>query len=248
VEGPVRFSWRRLSSGSRKLILGSPQLQLHGPNVERRGAAVPASKPVIVNFGCGPYAPAGHVINVDGSYTALLARLPVPAAVFGPKARHVRGMRGGAVRYGTARRMRWPRSSIDGFYASHVLEHMARSDCIALLARVREWLRPRGVLRIVLPDLKKYVHWYADGSIDNAELIRLLGLAVDDGRWWRVAFGRDLHRWMYDAKTMVGILEDLGYAKIRACECGESVLDELASLDLAVNRAAESFYLEALRW
>jgi predicted SAM-dependent methyltransferase len=40
-------------------------------------------------------------------------------------------------------------------------EHVARQNCVDLLRRVRTWLKPGGVLRIVLPDLRLLADKYA---------------------------------------------------------------------------------------
>jgi len=199
---------------------------------------------VIVNFGCGPNAPDGYV-NVDGSPTVLLARLPLPAAIYGQRAEHVRAMRAGRVRYGTARRLRFPPGSVDGFYASHVLEHLSRDECGDLLRRVRTWLKPRGGLRVVLPDLRLSTTLYLERKIDADQLVEHTGLAIDGLSGWRILLGHAYHRWMYDAESAARLLDSLGYTKVKRCTCGESNLYEFAILDRKTDRASESFYLEA---
>ncbi len=92
-----------------------------------------------MNFGCGIRCPEGY-LNVDGSLTVLLAHLPLPASFYGSRADYVRAIRGGQVKYATARRLRVANGTLDGFYASHVLEHMPRQECNDLLRRVRLWL------------------------------------------------------------------------------------------------------------
>ncbi len=199
---------------------------------------------VIVNFGSGPSAPKGFT-NIDGSPTVLFARLPLPARAFGSRAEQVRGFRNGQVKYGTARRIQYGERSLDGFYASHVLEHMGKADCMNLLARVRFWLKPTGILRIVLPDLRKLGNRYTEGHINADQFIENSGLVFDCLGFWRILFGHAGHRWMYDAESMTALLKSLGYRNIRRCECGETALEELAALDRCVNRAEESFYVEA---
>jgi predicted SAM-dependent methyltransferase len=47
-------------------------------------------------------------------------------------------------------------------YSSHVLEHFAPSDAERVLVDVRRALRPRGVVRVVVPDLAKLARWYLE--------------------------------------------------------------------------------------
>lgn len=197
----------------------------------------------IVNFGCGPLPVAGAE-NIDGSPTVLLARLPLPTAVFRSRKAFVAAVRKYNVRFGIARTISFPNGSLDGFYTSHTLEHLARPECVSLLSRAKRWLKPSGVLRVALPDLRRFATSYAAGEHDADEFVRSLGLAVNGSSWWSIAFGHSYHRWMYDARSLCHLLSQIGYQKIRECAFREGAIPELAQLDLP-ERKSESFYMEA---
>lgn len=200
---------------------------------------------MIVNFGCGANVgprESGY-INIDGSLTLKLAGLPVPAAVFGGRADFVRAIRASRIRFGTARRLKFPPNSIEGFYASHVLEHLARRECEDLLARVLVWLRPSGVIRVVLPDLKRHATSYVTGKTDASEFVANTHLAEESLRWWEVVFGHSQHRWMYDVRSFAQVLARVGFRDIREHSFGEGRLPALNHLDIP-SRQAESFYIE----
>jgi predicted SAM-dependent methyltransferase len=195
----------------------------------------------IVNFGCGKYAPKGY-LNIDGSLTVRLAYLPLP---FGSRKAYVRTIRAGHVRYGTARGLRFREATLDGVYASHVLEHIVREDCVELLRRIRGWLKSTGLLRVVLPDLGILVEKYRTGRIDANQFVEKLHLSTDGMSLLQVALGRAYHRWMYDVESFTSILTSLGYTGIRQCVCGQSALEEFANLDREIDKASQSFYIEA---
>jgi hypothetical protein len=200
---------------------------------------------VIVNFGCGGNpAPNTGYLNVDGSLTVLLARLPLPAAAFGPRADFVRVIRANRIRYRTASGLKLDNDSIEGFYASHVLEHLSRSQCESLLLRVRVWLKPSGILRVALPDLRLFANSYITGTTDASQFVSSTGLAVDGRKRWETIFGHSHHRWMYDAASFSETLARLGYRDIRQCEMGQGGLPGLSCLDIP-SRQHESFYVEA---
>jgi hypothetical protein len=203
---------------------------------------------VIVNFGCGanPAPASSDCINIDGSLTVLLARLPLPASAFASRADFVRLLRANRVRYATARRLRLPQSSLEGFYASHVLEHLSRRDCEDLLRRVHGWLKPAGVLRVVLPDLKRAARSYVEGKADASDFVEGIHLAQDGLPWWQSALGHAQHRWMYDAASFSRLLATFGYGEIQECEMHQGRLPALRSLDIP-SRQAESFYVEAVK-
>jgi hypothetical protein len=197
----------------------------------------------IVNFGCGPY-PISGVQNIDGSLTVLLARLPLPIRYFGRRKHFVEAVRNHGIRFGLGRRIWFPDSSLDGFYTSHTLEHMPRHDCRLLLTRVRDWLKPSGVLRVVLPDLRRFAATYNGGGWDADTFVTALSMAGDSFRWWNVMLGHSHHRWMYDAASFRKLLLDLGYREVRERKYRESENPELARLDLD-EHSDESFYAEA---
>ncbi len=60
-------------------------------------------------------------------------------------------------------------AAVDAVYASHVLEHLDRSEGKKLLAECRRILKPGGIVRIVVPDLEELCRFY----------LRQLSLAVE---------------------------------------------------------------------
>jgi predicted SAM-dependent methyltransferase len=134
---------------------------------------------------------------------------------------------------------------VAGFYSSHAFEHLPHGQCKDLLSRVRTWLTATGVLRVVLPDLRKLVNSYlvtgdADALVASTHLVcdHLLSLSK--------IFGNSRHLWMYDADSFKRLLEDAGFHDIRLCEFGESRMPSLSALDIPVRRV-ESFYMEATK-
>jgi predicted SAM-dependent methyltransferase len=197
----------------------------------------------IVNFGCGLSA-APSCLNLDGSPTVLLARLPLPVSAFGGRREFVRSVRMHHIRYARAQTLRFRRESLDGFYASHVLDQLSRKDCERLLGRCLTWLRPGGVLRVVLADLKRIAAPYVSGEIGADAFTERTSLSVDALRPSTLLFGHSFHRWMYDAESFSRLLERVDFRNVRECSFGESQCPELAELDLPA-RKDESFYVEA---
>lgn len=203
---------------------------------------------MIVNFGCGANtAPkdSGYV-NVDGSLTVRLAKLPLPANFFGQRADFVRIIRANRILCRTASRLEFPANSLDGFYASHVLEHLPQRECEDLLMRLLGWLKPSGVARVVLPDLKRSAAAYVAGATSASQFVASTRLAEDGLRWWERFFGHSQHRWMYDADSFSRLLTRLGFRDVRECPFGEGRMPALSCLDIP-SRQAESFYIEGCK-
>ncbi len=199
----------------------------------------------IVNFGCGA-TPGPSCLNIDGSMTVILTKLPLPANVFGSRSQFVTAAREHKIRFGTARWLRFPEASLDAFYTSHTLEHLSRKECENLLGRIRRWLKPGGVLRIVLPDLKALATAYVSGRIDAETFVINTHFTRPDYSVFGISLARKAHRWMYDCASFTALLSRLEYREIQSSKFASSRLPELANLDVAA-REKGSFYVEAIR-
>ncbi len=225
------------------LFLTDRHLNTGGPDSDAPADTGKAS--AIVNFGCGPFATPGY-INIDGSVTVLLAKLPLPASWIYSKAAFVRAVRQAGVRYGRAKRIAFPPGTLDAFYSSHTLEHIPQRDCAVLMARVHGWLRPGGVVRVVLPDLRRMAEAYAARAIDANAFVRRTYLATESNSVLSRLIGGGVHHWMYDAGSFGTLLRESGFSEVTEAEFGVSRMPELSRLDLDLRRP-ESFYIEAVR-
>lgn len=54
----------------------------------------------------------------------------------------------------------FPENTFEVIYHSHVLEHFSRSEAIDFLRECRRVLKPRGIIRIVVPDLESLARTY----------------------------------------------------------------------------------------
>jgi predicted SAM-dependent methyltransferase len=69
----------------------------------------------------------------------------------------------------------FPDGSFDVVYHSHVLEHFSKSDGLRLLERCCRVLRPKGVIRIAVPDLEAIARLYLEA----------LGKSLDGDTIWK---------------------------------------------------------------
>jgi len=87
--------------------------------------------------------------------------------------------------------------SVEVFFAEHVWEHLSYDDGRAGAALCRKYLRPRGVLRIAVPDRlhpnRDYVEWVRPGGT---------GPGADD------------HRVFYDFESLTTMLLEAGFSHV----------------------------------
>lgn len=204
-----------------------------------------------VNLGCGQTPTPGWV-NLDNSTTVRLASWPLAYRAV----RHllptiqrafadVAAQNG--IRHARAGRLPFADGSVEVLYSSHMLEHLDQREGRTFLREARRVLRPGGVLRIAVPDLKAIVDEYLrSGDADGFMTSTLLSVERPVGLKARVRqalVGFRDHRWLYDGKSLVGALLEAGFVDAVVLPPGETTIADPGQLDLW-ERAAESVYVE----
>src|SRR5262245_11945291 len=115
-------------------------------------------KHAYVQYGCGWCAPDGW-LNFDCSPTLRYERLPLIGRFYTTNATRFPDN----VRFGNiVRGLPVQKTSCQGIYCSHVLEHLALEDFHTALSHTYDYLQTGGVFRIVLPDLAQLTRAYLD--------------------------------------------------------------------------------------
>lgn len=176
-----------------------------------------------IQYGCGTSCPPGW-LNFDASPTLRLQQLPVIGKAF----RRGEVVFPEEVRYGDIiKGLPVADGSADGVYASHVLEHLSRTDFWVALHNTWRLLKSNGIFRLVVPDLeqraRKYVVKLDAGNVEASSwLMQTTSLGADSRKRGftalaRAMFGNSAHLWMWDEKSMAGALEKVGFVDIRRC-------------------------------
>src|SRR5262249_45249933 len=193
----------------------------------RRAARLRRLDDVLVNAACGPHRPQGF-LNID--------LLPCAPDVVAWDCRQSIPVGDGAAA---------------GVRAEQFVEHLEpREELPAFLADVHRALRPRGVLRVIVPDAARYLEAYC-----RRDLSGFADLAVP------MPFPHDLptrmdvvnpvfhqwheHRWAYDFETLSLRLRSAGFSTIERTAFRAS-LDERLACDLPVH-APYSLYVDAVK-
>jgi hypothetical protein len=206
---------------------------------------------VYVQFGSGFSGP-DRWFNYDASPTLMLERLPFvgylvnknPAGRFPKSVRYGDIIKGLPVADGTA----------SGVYASHVLEHLSRTDFATALHRTFTMLKPGGRFRLVVPDLewraRAYLAALESGQRQaNDTLMRSAHLGMEK-RSLVASLGNSLHLWMWDEPSMTDALLNAGFVSVRRCKRGDSgdpMFDLVEEEARFVQGGKDELAMEALR-
>jgi predicted SAM-dependent methyltransferase len=143
-------------------------------------------------------------------------------------------------------------------YAEHFIEHLTLDEAIIWLKEVRRLLLPGGFVRVVTPDLRKYVEGYLDPEREffaehRARLTNLPSFRtgeVPERRGFMInqIFFLWGHRWIYDLDELRFAAVSAGFdaAAVEERRFGEGRDPEVFAFDLAW-RSDESLYVEITR-
>lgn len=208
-----------------------------------------------INLGSWKHAPESW-INVDGSWNAWLSKRP--------RLRRLAGKVGALP--DSTREDAWPRNVVvhdlrrglpfpDGYaaavYGSHVLEHLYLADAERLLEECFRVLRPGGVARFVVPDLRAVVEEYLGKARFPESDSKSAVSPPADRLNERLAFRerrppggnpayraytalKDFHshKWMYDAESLTARLEAAGFADVEERGYLDSRIEGIEEVEL----------------
>ena len=208
-----------------------------------------------INIGCGQTPTKGWQ-NYDNSLSLRLAKIPILPNLLGKlrvlessQCQFIQFSRENQIEYGDATKgLPLPDSSVDVIYTSHMLEHLDRNEADSFFKEVRRLLRPGGIIRIVVPCIKKLVEQYIK-SADADAFIETSLLCIPRPRSLEqklrvLLVGTRHHQWMYDGNSLCALLHEHGFVNARVCARNESSIENHEPLDLD-ERGADSVCVEA---
>ncbi|MEY4886332.1 MAG: hypothetical protein RL151_1641 [Bacteroidota bacterium] len=226
-------------------------------NLSSVQSATDGSQRLLLNLGCGPEVKRTVWTDIDGSWNLWLQNAWWGRFFAGYVARrsgyrwpaHVKWM-------DITKGLPFAEESVDAIYASHVLEHLYRDDALLLLNECKRVLKPGGIIRLVLPDLKRMASDYLADEIADAALRFNHQLLMRASQAPRSLFGKlkflladhHSHKFMYDVPLLISDLKDVGFRASAEQFFLESRVPEISEVERAgrvLNGAG--FIVEAMK-
>lgn len=213
-----------------------------------------------INVGCGKKCLDGY-LNIDGSPGVWLARYPVLGKLLlGLRLidRHnyefMRFAANHTICYANAAgRLPLPTNSVAVVYSCHMYEHLLRPHAHNFLREAHRVLRPGGVIRLAVPDLRRKAEEYIQkGDADEfLEATLLCGvwdkLATSRGVLQMLLFGHpSTHKWMYDGPSLCRELARHDFVDPQVMPPGVTTIPDPGPLDLQ-ERWPDSVFVEAVK-
>ena len=212
-----------------------------------------------INVGCG-LTPTPGWTNYDNSLSvriaqsSILSNLLIKSRLLREgQCRAIESIRNSVTKIVSAdasRRIPADSGTVEVVYSSHMLEHLDRAQARRFLSEAARVLKPGGIIRLAVPDLRKLVDKYLVSGDANA-FVSSLYMSIPRPKMFtervHLAFvGFRHHQWMYDAGSLSALLMESGFGDVASVLPGETRIASPGELDLN-ERANESLYVEAFR-
>jgi SAM-dependent methyltransferase len=215
----------------------------------------------LLHFGCGPNCKKTDWKDFDGSWNVRVQRLPSP---LGKAVRFLYKCLGHSLHTFPShvsyldlnRSLPFADSSIDAIYASHVWEHLYYEDAKALTQECCRILKPGGMLRLVVPNLRTFIENYIRDASPQAAGILNKKLLFREIRRERSLIYRcytgltdfHSHKFMYDPPALIQLLRDAGFNDVSEKECFQSRISEISQVESAERCSKiDGFAVEGVR-
>ena len=210
-----------------------------------------------INIGCGR-SPTPGWINFDNSQSINIASSPIKYFVLRKlgflspqQIENIKWLKENKISYADAsKKLPFNKNEISCIYSSHMLEHLSKKSAQIFLKECLRVLKPNGVLRLVLPDLRQLVESYikngdAETFLEKSYLGTPSAETLQDKL--KIIFqGYRHHQWMYDAQSLSKIVLENGFKKVVEQKAGVTCIDNYGELNL-YERSEESFIIEAFK-
>lgn len=146
-----------------------------------------------------------------------------------------------------------PDNAYDIVFTSHMLEHVPHFRVENTFAELNRIMKVGGIIRILVPDLKKYATAYVNGDLSYFSNSRhysdhlgigasFLRLVISPGHQ-TIAFSREMdeifggyaHLYAYDFTMMKQLLEKWGFGEVKESAPGKSAIPELRTFQHVVH-------------
>jgi ubiquinone/menaquinone biosynthesis C-methylase UbiE len=208
-----------------------------------------------LHLGCGLNTPSGW-INLDGSWNARLAKYPfirkllrtlhiVPASQldipWDPN----------TFIHDVRKPLPFQDNSFRAVYASHLLEHLYLEEAKRLLKECLRVLRPGGVLRMVVPDLRTIILEYMGEKPFGNPMHDVEPVSRADQLNWRLLlrtpeppsgnllyrlytalYDFHLHKWIYDADSLIVYFKWAGFVNVQEMQFHQSRIEGIEKIEL----------------
>jgi SAM-dependent methyltransferase len=152
---------------------------------------------------------------------------------------------GSAIRCDLKRPLPFKDGACKYIFSEHVLEHFDLRELHNVLSECYRVLEPHGVLRVITPDLKKFLNAYMTNNDEFARTV--FGSSMPPAQSLNAVFEMVTHRFIHDFASLRAELLSARFAEVRESDYRKSDHPEL-NIDCSLpSRTLCSLYVEAIK-
>ena len=210
-----------------------------------------------INIGCGDRPTKGW-LNYDNSPSIDIANSPIKyfflrklKLLNSSQIQNIEWNKKNKILFADAtKKLPFNSNEVKYIYSSHMLEHLSKKSARYFLNECFRILSTNGVLRVVVPDLRKLVESYikhgdADFFIEESYLVPPSIETMRD-KLKLILIGYRHHQWMYDSKSLSRILSEIGFQNVMEKIPGNTSMKNYGELNLS-ERSESSIFIEAIK-
>ena len=210
-----------------------------------------------VNIGCGR-TPTKDWLNYDNSLAINIANSPIKyfflrkmKLLDSSQIENIEWNKSNQIFFADATKpLPFKNNEVECIYSSHMLEHLSKKSAKDFLKECLRSLSPSGVLRIVVPDLRKLAKSYLiNGDADlfmKESYFESPPIETFRDKLKVFLIGYRHHQWAYDSKSLTQILLELGFARVIEQKPGITCISNYGELNL-LERSDDSIFIEAIK-
>jgi SAM-dependent methyltransferase len=222
-----------------------------------------------LHLGCGLKTPPGW-IHCDNSWNARLARHPLLRRFLKTTRLFPRAVLNVAwneqlLIHDVRKPLPFADNSLETIYSSNLLEHLYRTEAEAMLSECFRLLRPGGVCRIVVPDLRAMIQEYLDELSLDCEGNHTNGMKHADRLNVRMGFyppappsGPLLyrlykrfqsadHKWLYDERSLAEYFAKAGFTDVGRMPYQQSRIADIAEIEQTAHQPYGELAVEGVK-
>ncbi|BAY97842.1 family 2 glycosyl transferase [Tolypothrix tenuis PCC 7101] len=187
-----------------------------------------------LNLGSGSHTPSGW-LNVDYAMGAWITKIPVVSHINKNFKILNLDWPDNIFLYDLRKKFPWSDNSVDIVYSSHTLEHLSKTEGQNFLSECYRVLKPHGIIRIIVPDLKAIINKYLQGQIAADQLLDTLYVSYESPednilKKKLAPFIRFPHKCMYDTPTLLKVMSEIGF-QATSKQAFESEINDLSQIE-----------------
>jgi len=202
-----------------------------------------------LNLGCGGRALDGW-INVDYALGAVVAKLPFFSRMNRRLKFFLTEWDKHILIHDLTKQFPWKDNSVNIIYSSHTLEHFSKQEGLSFLKECYRVLKPDGVIRILVPDLKYLVNCYESGLVSADDFLDTLGVKYDNRgenfiKRIIAPYIHYPHKCMYDLQALVKVMDTVGF-NVQQSKPYESMIKDIARIETE-GRVQDAVIVEGIK-